>query len=136
MRRILVDSEDTIIYEGADANQLLFVLNKETDEVTEEDEVRWEKELRNISWKGKLRYEVHFNLKFKGIDDWNRPVFKDVDGPHYFGSTNKLYGYDEFQKSGLQFFKEHPEELEYFGSSFNCEPIGSRQEFFKFNFVE
>ena len=27
-------------------------------------------------------------LKFKGIDDWNRPVFKDIEKKQYYGSTD------------------------------------------------
>ena len=31
-----------------------------------------------------------FVIKFRGVDDFNRPVFKVVDKAIYFGSTNIL----------------------------------------------
>lgn len=136
MKRVLIDSQNTIIYEGIDAKDLMLVLKKHPSYVTEEDEVRWEKELRGLTWVGDLRYEVHFNLKFKGIDDFNRPVFKDVDSTLHFGSTNHLVGYDKTKEYVIEFFKHNPNELEYFGDKFNCEPEGGKQSFFKFNFIE
>lgn len=136
MKRVLVDTKNTIVYEGSDAKNVLKVLIKPVSQVTEEDEVNYEKQLRTLSWEGKLRYEVHFDLKFEGIDDWNRPVFKDVDSGIRFGSVEKLYGYSEFKETGLQYFKDNPQMLEYFGQSFNCEPHGGRQDFLKFNFID
>ena len=32
----------------------------------------------------------NFDIKFRGVDDFNRPVFKVVDKAIYFGSTNIL----------------------------------------------
>lgn len=66
-------------------------------------------------------------IKFRGIDDWNRPVFK-VAGEKYsslhFGSTNKLFNNDDSVGIINDYFKDHIEELEYFGDHFNCEPHG------------
>ena len=31
-----------------------------------------------------------FNIKFVGIDDWNRPVFKVEDKDVYFGDVNRF----------------------------------------------
>ena len=66
-------------------------------------------------------------IKFRGIDDWNRPVFK-VAGEKYsslhFGSTNKLFNHDDSPGIINDYFKDHIEELEYFGDHFNCEPHG------------
>lgn len=135
MKRILIDSEDNIIYEGPDSKEVQKILLAHPSDVTESDEIKYESLLRSLQWRGELRYEIHFNLKFRGIDYWNRPVFKDEDSTLYFGSVEKLYGYEEFNKEGLQFFKDHPEYLEYFGDHFGCEPHGGRSKYWKFNFI-
>lgn len=135
MKRVLVDSVNDVVYVGEDAKEVMNVLLKPFTEVTEEDELKYEDQLRGISWKGELKYEVHFDLKFRGIDDWNRPVFKDVDSSIYFGCTEKLFDWNADEKEVIEYFKENPH-LEYFGSSFNCEPNGGVQDFFKFSFVE
>lgn len=136
MKRVIVDSKGNILFEGVEAKEVFRILNAGVTDVSEEDEVKYEHIFRPLIGIEGLKYEVHFDLKFKGIDDWNRPVFKDIDSSLYFGSTERLYGYDEFMKEGLQFFKENPQLLEYFGSSFNCEPHGGTQEFFKFNILD
>lgn len=64
------------------------------------------------------------NIKFRGIDDFNRPVFKDVDSPNHYGSTCKLFSYGVKKEEVIKYFKDNPEELEYFGKKFNCEPNG------------
>lgn len=64
------------------------------------------------------------NIKFKGIDDWNRPVFKDVDSSTYYGSTRTLFGWADPKEKIIEYFKSNMDELEYFGSSFGCEPNG------------
>ena len=79
---------------------------------------------------------INITVKFEGIDDWNRPVFKNIESNSRYGSTNKLYGYKEFQESGLDFFKKNPQELEYFGRSFNCEPHGGLDYRIKLNVID
>lgn len=135
MKRVLVDKNNNIVFEGTDAKEILRILNANVYNVSEEDEVKYEHIFRPLIDKGELKFEVHFDLEFAGIDDWNRPVFKDVDSSLYFGSTEYLYGYDEFKKVGLNFFKLNPHLLEYFGSSFDCEPHGGTQKHFKFNII-
>lgn len=135
MRRVLVDSENKVIYEGVDSKEVLKVLLAHPADVTEEDEVKFEEQLRNLSWSGKLKYEVHFDLKFRGIDDWNRPVFKDVDSSLYFGDTNKLFDWSADAETVSNYYRNDPSGLEYFGSSFNCEPHGGINECFKFKII-
>ena len=70
-------------------------------------------------------------IKFVGIDDWSRPVYKMVGKQVYFGSTNRLFPDKRFAPNGTieeinQYFIENIEELEYFGRSFNCEPNGGK----------
>lgn len=69
-------------------------------------------------------------IKFEGIDDWNRPVFKDVKSNMRYGDVNNLFSYHDIEdnekfKSFLLSYKENPRfYLEYFGRSFGCEPNG------------
>ena len=70
-----------------------------------------------------------FHIKFKGVDDFHRPVYKVVDKNIYFGSTSILWGDPAWLPSRTKeeandFFRARPEHLELFGSSFNCEPMG------------
>ena len=62
-------------------------------------------------------------IKFEGIDDWNRAVFKALESNARFGSTSVLFPYWEPEESVLE--KVSEKHLTYFGNSFNCEPMGS-----------
>ena len=145
MKRVLVDKGDNIVYEGDDSKHVLRILNADIHSVSEDDEVKYIHNVKpllddkgNCKY-GKLKYEVHFNLKFRGIDDWNRPVFKDIDASIYFGDTNKLWVYNELGKDNKdvnKYYKDNPGELEYFGGTFNCEPHGGLPDFFKLNIIE
>lgn len=63
-------------------------------------------------------------IKFRGIDNFNRPVFKVIDKNEYYGSVVVLRDYDADPKEVSEYFKERMHELEYFGTHFNCEPHG------------
>ena len=81
-----------------------------------------------------------FNIKFRGVDDFHRPVYKVVDKSIYFGSTDVLCGDFAWLPSKTieeanEFFRENPERLEFFGSSFNCEPQGGFSTKWKFNIL-
>ena len=60
-------------------------------------------------------------LKFRGIDGFNRPVFQGSDGK-YYGSTDKLFSLMSDKREVLQNIKIS--DLCYFGSYFDCEPMG------------
>ena len=66
-------------------------------------------------------------VKFEGIDDWNRPVFKS-NNPKYkslrFGSVVTLFPYDSKEEDVIS--KVKASELEYFGDRFGCEPHGGK----------
>ena len=62
-------------------------------------------------------------VQYVNIDDFNRPVFKQVNAKLYYGSTEKLFPYEESEKSVLE--KVKASDLCYFGERFNCEPMGS-----------
>lgn len=65
-------------------------------------------------------------LKFRGIDDFNRPVFKVLEKSYYMGSTNKLFSHDTNPKEIVKYFKNHKDDLIFFGYSFGCEPEGGK----------
>lgn len=82
-----------------------------------------------------------FDIKFRGVDDFHRPVYKVVDKAIYFGSTDILWGDPAWLPSKTveeanKFFKENPQRLELFGSSFNCEPHGGNSPNWEFNIIE
>lgn len=58
-------------------------------------------------------------IRFYGIDSWNRPVFKSVKHHNYFGSVNKLCSNIKEAELVTEF------DLCFFGSSFDCEPMGT-----------
>ena len=68
----------------------------------------------------------HREVKFAGIDDWNRPVFKATDTNKHYGSTDILFDYGSSQDDVLKIIEAS--NLLYFGDSFNCEPFGSEPE--------
>ena len=61
-------------------------------------------------------------LKFYGIDNFNRPIFKDIENKQFYGCVNKLFNHNENVNDVLKIVKK--EDLTYFGKSFNCEPLG------------
>lgn len=75
-------------------------------------------------------------IKFRGIDNWNRPVFKDVNSKSHFGSTCRLFGYEEDPEKVKKFFRANPGELEYFGAYFGCEPNGGLKEGTTFEIID
>ncbi len=77
----------------------------------------------------------HFDIKFRGIDSWNRPVYKVVDKNIYFGSVNMLFNYDAGVTEVNEYFRNNLEDLEFFGDHFGCEPHGGRASNWVFNIV-
>lgn len=61
-------------------------------------------------------------LKFYGIDNFNRPIFKNIEKKQFYGCVNKLFNHNENVNDVLKIVKK--EDLTYFGKSFNCEPLG------------
>lgn len=69
--------------------------------------------------------EKKIKLKFVGIDDFNRPVFKNIKSNSHYGSTNKLFDYSTNKTEIIDYFRSNINDLVYFGNKFNCEPDGS-----------
>ena len=38
---------------------------------------------------------IIIKIKFRGIDSWNRPVFKNIDSKSHYGSVNTLFNYED-----------------------------------------
>ncbi len=69
-------------------------------------------------------------IEFAGIDSFNRPVFKDVDTGTFYGNTDLLFALDTPEEYVIREFAQHfpvkgIQELVYFGSTFDCEPMGT-----------
>lgn len=62
-------------------------------------------------------------VKFHAIDSWNRPVFKEVGAKAYYGSTDELFSYQANRDYVLE--NINLKDLVYFGSKFDCEPLGT-----------
>lgn len=73
-------------------------------------------------------------IEFRGIDNYGRPVFKDINSRNHYGSVDILFPNNpNFDKKATgkdicEFFKNHPDKLEYFGTHFNCEPEGGKSK--------
>ena len=63
-------------------------------------------------------------VKYVGIDNWNRPIFKPIskNSISYYGSTDILFPYGESESEVKK--KVTAEDLVFFGTKFNCEPRG------------
>ena len=61
-------------------------------------------------------------LKFEGVDDWNRPIFKDHNN-NRFGDIDNLFNWgDTFEIVTSKISEKH---ICYFGDRFGCEPMGT-----------
>lgn len=60
-------------------------------------------------------------LKYEGIDDWGRPVFKDSENRR-FGSVDKIFSGGSFPHEVIKALEIS--DLCYFGRRFGCEPDG------------
>ncbi len=61
-------------------------------------------------------------IKFKGIDDFHRAIFKDINSSKHYGDCNATIGGKP--NDVIEFYKNNIDLLEYIGASFNCEPRG------------
>jgi hypothetical protein len=65
-------------------------------------------------------------VKFYGIDSWNRSIFKSTTSKKFYGCTEKLFRGDEDETHVLSIIKST--DLTYFGTSFDCEPWGKPEQ--------
>ena len=80
------------------------------------DEIKknWDKERKQVD---------QVRLIWRGVDSWNRPVWKAPDQKAFYGSVTELFNYDATEDEVLK--KVDTFELCYFGDHFGCEPMGS-----------
>jgi hypothetical protein len=74
----------------------------------------WEKERQKVE---------QIRLKWVGVDNWNRPVWKAPDQKAYYGSVNELFDYEAKEEEVLK--KVDIFGLCYFGDHMGCEPMGT-----------
>lgn len=67
--------------------------------------------------------EIPRILKFKCIDDWNRPVFEDSSG-NLFGNMDILFNWGTPAEEVLKSINE--DKIYYFGRSLDDDPIGTK----------
>jgi len=63
-------------------------------------------------------------VRFSGIDGFNRPVFKEMGGKRHYGFTNLVFTLEASEADVMQGI--NPDDIEFFGHTFNCEPHGGR----------
>ena len=74
-------------------------------------------------WENDRKRVDQVKLKFVGIDNWNRPVWKAPDTKEYYGSVTELFDYEATEEEVLK--KVDTYCLCYFGDHFGCEPMGT-----------
>lgn len=74
-------------------------------------------------WKRDRERAEKTQLKFIGIDNWNRPTWKVPDEKAYYGSINELFSYEATETEVRR--KVNIYDLCYFGNHFGCEPMGT-----------
>jgi len=79
-----------------------------------EIKAKWERDRKQVD---------QVRLKFVGIDNWNRPIWRAPDQKAYYGSVNELFSYGATEQEVLK--KVDTFELCYFGTHFGCEPMGT-----------
>ncbi len=75
-------------------------------------------------------------IKFVGVDNWNRPVFRNIESKSHYGSVSTLFPWESKEEEVVKYFKENIDELEYFGNHFGCEPMGGLDSRLKLEIVD
>lgn len=70
-------------------------------------------------------------VKFVGIDDWNRPIFKVLEKNYYLSDVHNLFDYGTTEEEIIEFYKDKElnRHLTYHGSKFDSEPMGNRLDY-------
>ena len=74
-------------------------------------------------WERDRKKAEKFQLIFKGIDNWNRPVWKAPDKNEYYGDVNTLFDYGATEAEVREKIDIYC--LCNFGDHFGCEPMGT-----------
>lgn len=80
---------------------------------------------------------MELKLKFYGIDEFNRPVFKNVEKNNFYGSDEILFSHSATSEEVIKAITEKKIRVVYFGTHFNCEPEGhTLKSFVKVIFIK
>ncbi len=78
-------------------------------------------------------------IKFYGIDNFNRPIFKQVNKQQFFGLIDHLFRdeneFNDKKDYFLQWLDTHQDNISFFGTHFNCEPLGIYNKNWKFKII-
>lgn len=113
------------------ADKLKKKFKKESFSIQNKD---WSK-AKYIGTDGKKKTEglkEKMQIKFVGVDEWNRPVFKPLNKNYYLTDTNNLFDYDATEKEIKQFYSDLTplnNYIVYKGKSFNSEPMGNELDY-------
>ena len=62
---------------------------------------------------------------FAGVDSWNRPVFKEINGKRYYCDVFNLFNYNESEDKVLAFYEQRgTSSICFKGYQFESEPDG------------
>lgn len=77
-------------------------------------------------------------IKFKTVDDWNRPIFEVVDRKYYLSDVNNLFDYGTTEAEIFEFYKDKTlnQHLTYHGRRIDSEPGGDSMSHLEFKLVE
>ena len=62
-------------------------------------------------------------IKFEDFDNWDRPIFKDINSQDRYGSLDIWF--KGFVTTEMVLNNITEDDLTYFGNTFNCKPIGT-----------
>lgn len=100
----------------------------------------WDNSIKKENNTLKSKDDLHYKIKFKGFDRFKRPVYKVVGFQCYFGDTETLFSTDNTSEKAIKFMNEYyrtnPNELQFFGREFNCNPVGSQSDEWTFEILE
>lgn len=82
----------------------------------------------------KNEWKIIIQLTLAGVDDWHRPVFKDVNSRNYYGDVNCTT--TGRPQTVIDYYKDNIDKLEYFGTKFNCEPNGGLNKSYKLEIID
>ena len=139
----LFSSENELLYEGPEGFTLIKELKAFNQSGTTSDKINElvdSGELKKVIFDSGMK--LHVDLKFKCIDDWNRPIFKIVDSKVLLCSVENLFPDDKLYggrttKHIIDYYKEHPDQLCIFGTNLNHDPLGTNvASYIVLNFIE
>lgn len=68
---------------------------------------------------------ININIKFVGIDYWNRAIYKIENINVFIGNVNKLFDLNSNKNKVDSYCKMHLNQFIIFGNKFDCEPLGT-----------